>query len=191
MKIIDLFSGCGGFSLGFQMENFKPCLAVEIDRWASETYSYNHPKIPVLTKDIRKIDPKKLNLNKIDGIIGGPPCQGFSLSGNRDTKDPRNSLFIDFVRFVKILQPKFFVMENVKGLLSMKTKKNLLVKDIILEEFNKIKYNVSLQVLTSANYGVPQVRERVFFIGVREDLPFDKNKLIPKIDFSKKQYLKL
>ena len=191
MKIIDLFSGCGGFSLGFQMENFKPCLAIEIDRWASETYSYNHPKIPVLTKDIRKIDPKKLNLNKIDGIIGGPPCQGFSLSGNRDTKDPRNSLFIDFVRFVKILQPKFFVMENVKGLLSMKTKKNLLVKDIILDEFNKIKYNVSLQVLTSANYGVPQIRERVFFIGVREDLPFDENRLIPKIDFSKKQYLKL
>ena len=98
---------------------------------SSETYSYNHPKIPVLTKDIRKIDPKKLNLKNVDGIIGGPPCQGFSLSGNRDTKDPRNSLFIDFVRFVKILQPKFFVMENVKGLLSMKTKKNLLVKDII------------------------------------------------------------
>ena len=122
MKILDLFAGCGGFSLGFQMENFKPCLAIEIDQWASETYSYNHPKIPVLTKDIRKIDPKKLNLNNIDGIIGGPPCQGFSLSGNRDTKDPRNSLFIDFVRFVKILQPKFFVMENVKGLLSMKKK---------------------------------------------------------------------
>ena len=114
MKILDLFAGCGGFSLGFQMENFKSCLAIEIDLWASETYSYNHPKIPVLTKDIRKIDPKKLNLKNIDGIIGGPPCQGFSLSGNRDTKDPRNSLFIDFVRFVKILQPKFFVMENVK-----------------------------------------------------------------------------
>jgi DNA (cytosine-5)-methyltransferase 1 len=191
MKILDLFAGCGGFSLGFQMENFKSCLAIEIDLWASETYSYNHPKIPVLTKDIRKIDPKKLNLKNIDGIIGGPPCQGFSLSGNRDTKDPRNSLFVDFVRFVKILRPKFFVMENVKGLLSMKTKKNLLVKDIILEEFNKINYNVSLQVLSSANYGVPQIRERVFFIGLRDDIPFNDDKLIPNIEYSKKHYLKL
>ena len=191
MKIIDLFSGCGGFSLGFQMAGFKSCLALEIDQWASETYSFNHPKIPVITKDIKKINPKKINLKKVDGIIGGPPCQGFSLSGNRDTKDPRNSLFVDFVRFVKILEPKFFVMENVKGLLSMRTKKNLLVKDIILQEFQKINYNVSLQILSSANYGVPQIRERVFFIGIRNDIAFDKNKLIPNIDYSKKQYLKL
>ena len=191
MKIIDLFSGCGGFSLGFQMEGFKPSLAIEIDQWASETYSYNHPKIPVLTKDIRKIDPKKLNLKSIDGIIGGPPCQGFSLSGNRDTKDPRNSLFIDFVRFVKVLQPKFFVMENVKGLLSMTTKKNILVKDIIQDEFKKIGYNLTLQVLSSANYGVPQIRQRVFFIGIRKDISFDSKKLIPNIEYEKKKYLKL
>ena len=83
--------------------------------------------------------------------------------------------FVDFVRFVKILEPKFFVMENVKGLLSMRTKKNLLVKDIILQEFQKINYNVSLQILSSANYGVPQIRERVFFIGIRNDIAFDKN----------------
>ena len=162
MKVIDLFAGCGGFSLGFQMAGFKSSLAIEIDQWASETYSYNHPKIPVLTKDIRKINPKKLNLKNIDGIIGGPPCQGFSLSGNRDTKDPRNSLFVDFVRFVKVLKPKFFVMENVKGLLSMTTKKNILVKEIIQDEFKKIGYNLTLQVLSSADYGVPQIRERVF-----------------------------
>ena len=191
MKIIDLFSGCGGFSLGFQMEGFKPSLAIEIDQWASETYSYNHPKIPVLTKDIRKIDPKKLNLKSIDGIIGGPPCQGFSLSGNRDTKDPRNSLFVDFVRFVKVLQPKFFVMENVKGLLSMTTKKNILVKDIIQDEFKKIGYNLTLQVLSSADYGVPQIRQRVFFIGIRKDIPFDPTELIPNIEYEKKEYLKL
>ena len=191
MKVIDLFAGCGGFSLGFQMAGFKSSLAIEIDQWASETYSYNHPKIPVLTKDIRKINPKKLNLKNIDGIIGGPPCQGFSLSGNRDTKDPRNSLFVDFVRFVKVLKPKFFVMENVKGLLSMTTKKNILVKEIIQDEFKKIGYNLTLQVLSSADYGVPQIRERVFFIGIRNDIAFDKNKLIPNIDYSKKQYLKL
>ena len=191
MKIIDLFSGCGGFSLGFQMAGFKSSLAIEIDQWASETYSYNHPKIPVLTKDIRKINPKKLNLKNIDGIIGGPPCQGFSLSGNRDTKDPRNSLFVDFVRFVKVLKPKFFVMENVKGLLSMTTKKNILVKEIIQDEFKKIGYNLTLQVLSSADYGVPQIRERVFFIGIRKDFLFDNIKLTPNIVYSKKKYLKL
>jgi len=191
VRIIDLFSGCGGFSLGFQMAGFKSSLAIEIDQWASETYSYNHPKIPVLTKDIRKINPKKLNLKNIDGIIGGPPCQGFSLSGNRDTKDPRNSLFVDFVRFVKVLKPKFFVMENVKGLLSMTTKNNILVKEIIQDEFKKIGYNLTLQVLNSADYGVPQIRERVFFIGIRKDFLFDNIKLTPKIVYFKKQYLKL
>ena len=126
----------------------------------------------ILTKDIKKVNPLKLNLKKIDGIIGGPPCQGFSLSGNRDTKDPRNSLFIDFVRFVKILKPKFFVMENVKGLLSMTTKKNILVKEIIKNEFNKVGYNLDLQILNSADYGVPQLRQRIFFIGILTQFGF-------------------
>ena len=86
MNVIDLFAGCGGFSLGFQMAGFKSKFALEIDEWASKTCKFNHPEVHILTKDIKKVNPLKLNLKKIDGIIGGPPCQGFSLSGNRDTK---------------------------------------------------------------------------------------------------------
>ncbi|QDD11011.1 DNA cytosine methyltransferase [Candidatus Methylopumilus planktonicus] len=179
MKVIDIFAGCGGFSLGFQLANFNSQLAIEVDSWASETFAFNHPGVKVITEDIRKISIKDLKLPKIDGIIGGPPCQGFSLSGNRDTKDPRNSLFMEFVRFVYELKPKFFVMENVLGLLSMKTKKNIFVKDIIEEEFNRAGYNLVVKVLNSANYGVPQLRQRVFFIGIRNDLPFIPEDLIP------------
>lgn len=119
-KCIDLFAGCGGLSLGFEIAGFDIPLAIEIDDWASETYKKNHPATEVLVDDITQIlDLENIISNKdlpIDGIIGGPPCQGFSLSGNRDKKDPRNSLFMEFVRFVKYFNPKFFVMENVLGM---------------------------------------------------------------------------
>jgi DNA (cytosine-5)-methyltransferase 1 len=184
MNVIDLFAGCGGLSTGFEMAGFKIPLAVEKDEWASETYKKNHDKTKVITEDITKVLdldsllPRK-NL-KIDGIIGGPPCQGFSLSGNRDKKDPRNSLFMEFVRFVKHFQPKFFVMENVTGILSMQTKSGELVKDVILSEYDKAGYNVEIFVLNAAEYGVPQSRIRVFFIGLRKDIPYDKDKVEPK-----------
>ena len=100
MNVIDLFAGCGGLSLGFEMAGFKIPLAIEIDEWASETYKKNHEGTKVITEDITQITnlDELLDRNKveIDGIIGGPPCQGFSLSGNRDPKDPRNSLFMEF-----------------------------------------------------------------------------------------------
>ena len=182
-KCIDLFAGCGGLSLGFEMAGFNIPLAIEIDEWASETYEKNHPSTEVLMGDITKIIDLENIISKddlpIDGIIGGPPCQGFSLSGNRDKKDPRNSLFMEFVRFVKYFKPKFFVMENVTGILSMKTKDNQLVKDIILSEYDAAGYNVKICKLNAAEYGVPQKRERVFFIGIRKDLPFNEEKLNP------------
>ena len=183
MNIIDLFAGCGGLSLGFEMAGFNIPLAVEKDEWASETYKYNHKNTTVLTEDITKIkDQKKLLDNmEIDGIIGAPPCQGFSLSGNRDPKDPRNSLFMEFVRFVKAYNPRFFVMENVSGILSMKTKNGELVKDLIIDEYDKAGYNLTIKILNAAEYGVPQSRIRVFFIGIRKDLKFDEEKLFPKI----------
>ena len=184
MNVIDLFAGCGGLSLGFEMAGFKIPLAIEKDEWASETYKKNHTETKVITGDITEI----LNLESlidskylpIDGIIGGPPCQGFSLSGNRDKNDPRNSLFMEFVRFVKFYNPKFFVMENVTGILSMKTKDNLNVKDLILDEYNKAGYNVKICKLNAAEYGVPQARVRIVFIGIRKDIDFIEEEIGPK-----------
>lgn len=192
MKVIDLFAGCGGLSLGFEMAGYDIPLAIEKDEWASETYQKNHPRTKVITGDITQIiDLKNLIEKKdlpIDGIIGGPPCQGFSLSGNRDKNDPRNSLFMEFVRFVKFFKPKFFVMENVTGILSMKTKDNQNVKDLILEEYNKAGYNVKICKLNAAEYGVPQSRIRVIFIGIRKDLEYNEEKLEPQpFIFGKKQ----
>ena len=183
MKLIDLFAGCGGLSTGFEMAGFEIPLAVEIDDWASETYKANHPNTKVVTEDITKV----LDLDAlfdgpitIDGIVGGPPCQGFSLSGNRDRKDPRNSLFMEFVRFVKHFKPKFFVMENVTGLLSMHTQSGELVKDLILKEYHEAGYNVEIFTLNAAEFGVPQSRMRIIFIGVRNDIPYIKDEIEPK-----------
>lgn len=182
MKVIDLFAGCGGLSTGFEMEGFEIVLAVEKDEWAAATYKRNHIKTKVVTEDITKIiDFEKLTKETvIDGIIGGPPCQGFSLSGNRDPKDPRNSLFMEFVRFVAYYSPKFFVMENVTGILSMKTKDKNLVKNVIIDEFNKVGYNVDIFTLNAAEFGVPQSRMRVFFIGLRNDIKYNKEQIRPK-----------
>lgn len=183
MNVIDLFAGCGGLSLGFEMAGFSIPLAIEKDEWAAETYKKNHKNTKVIVDDITTIKNFKNLLPKdivIDGIIGGPPCQGFSLSGNRDKKDPRNSLFMDFIRFVNYYKPKFFVMENVTGILSMKTQNNILVKDLILSEFKRAGYNVKICKLNAAEYGVPQSRIRVAFIGIRNDLFFDENKICPK-----------
>ena len=184
MKLIDLFAGCGGLSTGFEMAGFEIPLAVEKDAWASETYKKNHPNTFVVTEDITQIHNLDELLDsstiEIDGIVGGPPCQGFSLSGNRDPKDPRNSLFMEFVRFVKHYNPKFFVMENVTGLLSMKTKDKRWVKDVIREEFEQAGYNLEVFTLNAAEFGVPQSRIRVFFIGLRNDIPFDKDLIEPK-----------
>lgn len=183
MNVIDLFAGCGGLSLGFEMAGFNIPLAIEKDEWASETYKKNHLSTKVLTGDITQIVNLENLLSEkdlpIDGIIGGPPCQGFSLSGNRDKNDPRNSLFMEFVRFVKYFKPKFFVMENVRGILSMKTKDSKSVKDLILSEYNTAGYNVKICQLNAAEYGVPQSRLRIVFIGIRKDIPFKEENIGP------------
>lgn len=183
MNIIDLFAGCGGLSLGFSLAGYNIPLAIEKDKSASETYKKNHPNTKVINEDITQIlDLSNLldNNEKIHGIVGGVPCQGFSLSGNRDKNDPRNSLFIEFVRFVKYFNPNFFVMENVVGILSMKTKTGDLVKDVIINEFNKIDYNVEIFTLNAAEFGVPQSRQRVFFIGLKNNIDYVREKIEPK-----------
>lgn len=187
IKVIDLFAGCGGLSTGFEMENFEVVLALEKDIWASETYKKNHQHTKVITDDITQI--KDLEPFDIDGIIGGPPCQGFSLSGKRDKNDPRNSLFMEFLRFVNFYKPKFFIMENVPGLLSMKTKKNENVRDLIIEEYNKIGYQVTNHILNAAEYGVPQLRQRVIFVGIRNDYSFYPDELKPKALLNKDNFI--
>jgi DNA (cytosine-5)-methyltransferase 1 len=194
MKIIDLFSGCGGMSLGFELAGFSPVVASEIDEWAGDTFEKNHPHTKLLRGDIRDIKDWSALVpiaiqSSVDGIVGGPPCQGFSLSGNRDRHDPRNSLFMDFLRCVKHFRPKFFVMENVKGLLSMKTADGSSVIEIILDEFSKAGYKTSYSILNSAWFGAPQLRERVFIIGVAEKYPFNESLIFPQPEFQFDDYV--
>lgn len=132
---IDLFAGAGGFGLGFEMAGFSVPLSVEIDTWACDTLRYNRPRMTVIQSDIRDLNTessvREVCIFKPDIVIGGPPCQGFSVAGpaQKDPKDPRNSLFINFAQWISFLDPKAFVMENVKGLLSRKivTVKKLLI----------------------------------------------------------------
>ncbi|MGX7066385.1 DNA (cytosine-5)-methyltransferase 1 [Vagococcus fluvialis] len=170
MKIIDLFSGAGGLSLGFEQAGFESVLA--IDKWsdAIDTYNFNHKKPVGTTTDIHEFTNEQLIEYKnigVKGIIGGPPCQGFSMVGTRSTNDPRNSLYIEYVRFVDIIQPEFFVLENVSGLLSLN---NGTYREDIIQQFESIGYNVSFRLLTASNYGVPQSRKRVFFVGLKKDI---------------------
>lgn len=174
-NILDLFSGAGGFSKGFEMSNFRSVLA--IDKWddAIDTYNHNREDKNGKSINIRDFTNDKINAllknTNIDGIIGGPPCQGFSMVGTRSVYDERNDLYLEYVRFVNVVKPKFFVLENVKGLLSMH--KGFYKKDII-DRFSKQGYNISFAVLKASDYGIPQSRERVFFIGLNKEYFKDK-----------------
>ena len=174
---IDLFSGCGGLTKGFSMAGVRSIFASDIDENAAKTFCRNFPDTPFLCKsitDIEKNEVDELLEGRVpDIIIGGPPCQGFSLANKRRNKikdDPRNKLFYGFVKFINWYSPKAFVMENVKGLLSMQ---NGEVIKTIVEEFTNAGvcgYNVAYKVLVASDYGVPQNRERVILIGYRKDL---------------------
>ncbi len=171
LKYIDLFSGAGGFSLGFDKSGFHNVFSVEIQNDFCETYETNFPTHTLLKKDIAKVTKEEIEkltkLNEIDVIIGGPPCQGFSIAGNIGRKfidDPRNKLFQEFVRVVGIVNPKYFVMENVARLYTHNKHKT---KEEIIKDFNQLGYQVECKILNSADYGVPQIRKRVIFIGSR------------------------
>lgn len=171
INYIDLFSGAGGMSLGFDQAGFSNIFSVDIEPSFCETYKTNFPKHNLIQKDISKLsneEIKSLIGNQIiDVIIGGPPCQGFSMAGNIGRKfidDSRNQLFREFARIVEIVQPSYFVMENVARLFTHnkgETKKE------IIELFKKMNYNVDCKVVNTADFGIPQVRNRVLFIGNR------------------------
>ena len=185
LTFIDLFSGAGGFLRGFLEVGFTPVFSVEMWEPAINTHKLNYKKVPLLAEDIRNINSDRLipYKNKVDVIIGGPPCQGFSTIGKRLVKDPRNELVFEFIRFIDVIKPKIFLMENVRGLLSSDGGK---IKQAIESEFNNIGYNVISKVLCAADYGVPQLRNRVFFIGTRADLDIQPS--FPKEKYSKDNY---
>lgn len=185
MKFIDLFAGCGGMSKGFELAGFECVGFVEFWQPAIDTHLNNCPGV-LIGKDITQIKDEEIEkyAGKVDLICGGPPCQGFSMAGKRDPKDPRNKLFLEFVRFLNIIKPKFFVMENVVGIASMKDADGNSVFNEIMRCFDKIGYKVEVKVLDSSNYGVPERRRRAIFIGnnqgKKNEFPGFKEKIFLK-----------
>jgi DNA (cytosine-5)-methyltransferase 1 len=173
--VFDVFSGAGGFSLGFEMAGCEVIAAIEHDKWAADTFSYNHPKTKMMLGDIESFDEEYLRRNVTktpDIIIGGPPCQGFSIcvKDAGDPKDPRNSLFVEFIRMAKIFNPPIMVMENVPNIVRAKTKSGERVIDIIKQEFENLGYHVYRDVLNASDYGVPQMRQRFVLVASKQEL---------------------
>lgn len=169
---VDLFSGAGGITEGFSKQGQYECVfANDFDLNAKETFTYNHPKVPYVLKDIKELTGEEIKevvkdkCDSVDVITGGPPCQGFSLAGQRLTDDPRNMLFREYIRIAKALQPKVIFFENVYGILSMQ-KGNVL--KAIIAEFDEIGYQCEYRIVNAADYGVPQARPRFVLIGVKK-----------------------
>ncbi len=173
LTFIDLFSGCGGLSLGFEKANYHSVLA--IDHWqdALDTYAYNRPGTKTLCGDIALLDPVQLKveygIKSVDVIIGGPPCQGFSVAGKRIVEDERNTLYKSFVRFVETFKPRAFVMENVPNILSIGQG---VVRESVINDFEQLGYTISYKVLIASDYGVPQNRKRAVFVGLLDGSEF-------------------
>ena len=176
INVIDLFAGCGGFSVGFERAGYKITKAVEFDRNIAASYSHNHKGTLMFAEDIGKIaDTQHFSYKEADVIIGGPPCQGFSMAGERIREkkafinDPRNFLFRHYVEVVKIVRPKVFILENVKGILSKDN--GAIFKEIVdtfgdSDNFGGDKYYLHYKVCKAVDFGIPQRRERVVVIGV-------------------------
>ena len=174
-KTLDLFSGCGGLSLGMENAGFDVVYANELNEDAAETYRNNFPNTLVEVGDIKEIDPKnvqrRIKKNSVDLIGAGPPCQGFSTLVKRNGRDPRNRLFRNLIRFIEVFSPKMFVMENVTGLLSMNNGRTI---KKIQHEFEDVGYNVEIGKLLASDFGVPQNRTRVFIIGSKKKISRDE-----------------
>jgi DNA (cytosine-5)-methyltransferase 1 len=172
-KVISTFSGCGGSSLGYKYAGFNVITAIDFNENAINTYKLNFPNLNVLFEDINKIESQyllninNLKLGELDILDGSPPCQGFSIAGKRNINDIRNQLYKQFCRLINELQPKCFIMENVSGMI--KSKMQLIFVEI-LKELKSLGYKVKVKLLNSVNYGIPQIRQRLIFIGIRSDI---------------------
>lgn len=171
---IDIFSGAGGLSLGAEMAGVEVRYGVEVNKYAASSFEYNHKQAKVLTGDITKISTSALGLKEGETfvIMGGPPCQGFSMSNtmSRNMDNEKNFLYLEFVRFVRELKPKWFVLENVWGLTKMNDGQTL---EMIKESFAALSYSVKAKILWANDYGVPQKRYRCFIVGNNEKIDFE------------------
>jgi DNA (cytosine-5)-methyltransferase 1 len=168
LRVLDLFSGCGGLSYGFYKAGYD--VVAGIDNWSDAlvTFKKNHPGSKTFNIDLSNFELNELDKlvgSNIDIVVGGPPCQGFSIAGKRDAEDPRNKLYKGFVKIVEHYKPKAFVLENVPNLVSVEQGA---VKDQIISDFEALGYKVSYKVLLSSQYGVPQNRRRVVFVGLKD-----------------------
>jgi len=171
ITVLDLFCGAGGFSEGFSQAGFSITGGIDNDKASLQTYAKNFASSTALNINLASNADETCQAirgmfqQKPDIVIGGSPCQGISLSGPRKLHDPRNQLLLAFVQIVKNLQPKAFVMENVPGVVGLF---NGEYREAILAEFSKTEYNVSVSLLVAADFGVPQLRKRIFFVGLRD-----------------------
>ena len=167
MNIISLFSGAGGLDLGFHKAGFTTIMANEYDKNITPTFKLNFPNTPIIEEDIRKIS-SNIFPDKIDGIIGGPPCQSWSEAGSlKGINDLRGQLFYEYIRILKEKKPLFFVAENVSGMLA---KRHQRAVQEFISLFDNAGYSVNLKLLNANDYNVPQERHRVFYVGFRKDL---------------------
>jgi len=171
--VISIFAGCGGSSLGYKQAGFKELLAIDFDRNAVEIFRLNFKDTPIWQRDIKEITVKEIvdfcNIKKgsLDVLDGSPPCQGFSTAGKRKVMDERNDLFKEYIRLIEGLQPKVFVMENVSGMVKGKMKGKFIE---IMKLLKAIGYNVKCKLMNTMYYQVPQSRQRLIWIGTRNDL---------------------
>ena len=168
MTLLDLFCGAGGLSLGFERAGFVVKKAIDFDRWAVEKYNHNRKNKVAEVRDILTIDEKYISsIGNVDGIIGGPPCQGFSTAGQRIIDDERNVLYREYFKILEQVSPKFFVIENVTGLLTFAKGA---VKNDIIRRADSLGYNLFYKTLDTSQFGVPQIRLRVIFVGIKKEL---------------------
>lgn len=188
MNVLDLFSGCGGISLGFKLAGFNISGGVDIDPDSIKTFQKNFPKSKAVCESLLEYSDDKIledfGDKEIDVIVGGPPCQGFSSANrwNKENEDPRNKLFFEYLRFVELLKPKAVVIENVRGIL---TRDKGFAKDRIEKLLRGLGYTVDCKVLNASDHGVPQNRLRAFFVAIRDDynetFDFDNLSTEPKV----------
>lgn len=179
IKVIDLFAGVGGLSLGFKAAGYDVVGAIDIDADCKKTYNLNYPNVNYICEDIRKLNTKDIlktfNVKKVDLIIGGPPCKGFSTIGARSSSkieirkkfDERNYLFKDFVRVVNEIKPRVVLFENVSGFMSFNKGK---VFELVKSSFQDIGYEIESYLLDAVNFGVPQFRKRVFIVARKKNI---------------------